>query len=212
MRSGFLSSRSRLSSDRSAGARSKCSTRAARQASRVAGVAQRVELERDPVGSCRARRAAAPAIAISSTSAAGLRRADDLGVELVELAEAALLRALVAEDGAPGGDLHRHVLLPAVGDEGAADAGGEFGAQGQASRRRDRGTCTSPWRRRRWSRRASGRTLRSPRTPAPRYAGRRRAGARDRTRRPPRGSGRPPRRSCPGCPGPFADPCSSPGH
>ena len=46
-------------------------------------------------------------MAISSTSAAGSAGADDLGVELVELAEAALLRPLVAEGGAAGRDLQR---------------------------------------------------------------------------------------------------------
>ena len=52
----------------------------------------------------------------------GFRGADDLGVELVELAVAALLRALVAEQRPVGGDLQRRVLLPAVGEIGARDA------------------------------------------------------------------------------------------
>ena len=47
----------------------------------------------------------------------GLGGADDLGVELVELAEAALLRALVAEGRALGGELQRRMLLPAFGDD-----------------------------------------------------------------------------------------------
>ena len=46
-----------------------------------------------------------------------LARADDLGVELVELAEAALLRALVAEGGAVGRDLERGELLPAFAED-----------------------------------------------------------------------------------------------
>src|SRR3546814_16761482 len=58
-------------------------------------------------------------------------RADDLGVELVELAEAALLRAFVAEGGAVRHDLQRRELLPAFREIRAADAGGEFGAERQ---------------------------------------------------------------------------------
>ena len=45
-----------------------------------------------------------------------LAGADDLGVELVELAVAALLRPLVAEGGAVGRDLDRRELLPAFAD------------------------------------------------------------------------------------------------
>ena len=55
--------------------------------------------------------------------------ADDLGVELVELAEAALLRPLVAEGRAVRRDLERRILLPALAQIGAADAGGELGPQ-----------------------------------------------------------------------------------
>src|SRR5438309_4598779 len=59
-----------------------------------------------------------------------LARADDLGVELVELAEAALLRPLIAKGRAGGGELERGILLPAFAQIGAADAGGEFRAEG----------------------------------------------------------------------------------
>ena len=58
-----------------------------------------------------------------------LAGADDLGVELVELAEAALLRPLVAERGTVRRDLQRRILLPALAQIGAADAGGELGPQ-----------------------------------------------------------------------------------
>ena len=60
-----------------------------------------------------------------------LARADHLGVDLVELAVAALLRALVAEQRAVGGDLERRILLPAIGEVGARDARGELRAQGE---------------------------------------------------------------------------------
>ena len=149
------------------------------------GIAERVELQRDAV-----RDAELAQQLVGEDEQLHVRRrrirADDLGVELVELAEAALLRALVAEDRAVGGELDRRVLLPAFGEIGAADAGGEFGAQGERGRRRGRGRCTSPWRRCRWSRRSSGRRPRSLRRPGSRRAGRRRAGARDRRRRRPR--------------------------
>src|SRR5438445_3273334 len=56
--------------------------------------------------------------------------ADDLGIELVEFAKAALLRARIAERRAVSRDLERRILLPAFGEIGAADAGGELGAQG----------------------------------------------------------------------------------
>ena len=80
--------------------------------------------------------------------------ADDLGVELVELAEAALLRALVAERRAVGRDLQRRVLLPAFAQIGAADAGGELGPQRDRIPRRGPRSCTFPWTRHRWSRRS----------------------------------------------------------
>jgi len=54
-------------------------------------------------------------------------RADNLGVDLVELAVAALLRAFVAEQRAVRRQLERCVLLPAIGEVGARDPGGEFG-------------------------------------------------------------------------------------
>ncbi len=60
-----------------------------------------------------------------------LGRADHLGIELVELAEAALLRAFVAEQGPVGGDLERRILLPALAQKSARDARGEFGTQSE---------------------------------------------------------------------------------
>ena len=57
------------------------------------------------------------------------RRADHLGVDLVELAEAALLRALVAEHRTMRGELQRRILLPALGQIRARDAGSEFRTQ-----------------------------------------------------------------------------------
>src|SRR5436305_6810265 len=59
-----------------------------------------------------------------------LARADDFRVELVELAEAALLRPLVPEGRAGCRKLERGILLPAFAQIGAADAGGEFRAEG----------------------------------------------------------------------------------
>ena len=53
---------------------------------------------------------------------------DQLGADLVELAVAAFLRALVAEHRAGVEDFLRQRLRQAVGDEGAADAGGAFGS------------------------------------------------------------------------------------
>ena len=53
----------------------------------------------------------------------------DFGVELVKLAEPALLRAFITEQWAPCGQLQRRQLLPAIFDVGARDAGGEFRAQ-----------------------------------------------------------------------------------
>ena len=56
--------------------------------------------------------------------------ADQLDADLVELAVAAFLRALVAEHRAGVEDFLRQRLGQAVGDQGAADAGGAFGAEG----------------------------------------------------------------------------------
>ena len=55
--------------------------------------------------------------------------ADHFGVELVKLAVATLLRALVPEQRPVRRNLQRRELLPAIGDISARDAGGEFGAQ-----------------------------------------------------------------------------------
>ena len=91
-------------------------------------VAERVELQRHAVGDAQLLE---QLVGHRQQLDIGLRlgRADDLGVELVELAVAALLRALVAEQRAVGRDLERRVLLPAVGQVGARDAGGELGPQ-----------------------------------------------------------------------------------
>ncbi len=90
-------------------------------------VAQRVELERD----------AADAKLGEQLCPEGERfdvrlrfaGADDLGIQLVELAEAALLRALIAEGGAVGRDLERGILLPTFGQIGARDPGRELRPQ-----------------------------------------------------------------------------------
>ena len=93
-------------------------------------VAQRVELQRHPV---RNAQFVQQLIGHHQQLDVGLRfgRADHFGVDLVELAIAALLRALIAEQRAVGGHLQRGELLPAVGQVGAGDPGGEFGPQGQ---------------------------------------------------------------------------------
>ena len=62
--------------------------------------------------------------AITSASAERLGGADQLDVDLVELAVAALLRPLVAEHRAGVEYLLRQRLGQAVGHQGAADAGG----------------------------------------------------------------------------------------
>ena len=92
--------------DRSARWAAKCSTSAAAPRVAAGGIAQRVELQRRR-RRCRARRAAATPRASSLDVGLRLGGADDLGVELVELAEAALLRPLVAEGRAVGRDLQR---------------------------------------------------------------------------------------------------------
>ena len=55
-----------------------------------------------------------------------LARTEDLGIELMELAEAALLRALVAKGGAVRRNLERGMLLPAFGQVGASDPSRKF--------------------------------------------------------------------------------------
>ncbi len=67
--------------------------------------------------------------AITSASASGSVGADQLDVDLVELAVAALLRPLVAEHRAGVENLLRQGLRQAVGDQRAADAGGAFRPQ-----------------------------------------------------------------------------------
>src|SRR6185503_14082663 len=92
------------------------------------GVAEGVELERHALAYPQLLQQLVPE---AQDFYIGLRLggADDLGVELVELAEAALLRPLVAEGRAMGGELERRMLLPAFGEIGAADAGGELGPE-----------------------------------------------------------------------------------
>ena len=57
---------------------------------------------------------------------------DDFRIDLVELAIAPLLRALVTEQRPMRRQLYRGMLLPAIGKKGAGNPGGEFGTQGQA--------------------------------------------------------------------------------
>ncbi len=115
MRSGFFSSRTRLSSLSSIPVR--LEMRDQRRAPGVARlrVAQRVELERDALDAERAQQL------VGEHQQLDVRRrlggAEDLGVELVELAEAALLRTLVAEHRARSDELERRILLPALGDD-----------------------------------------------------------------------------------------------
>ncbi len=58
-----------------------------------------------------------------------LRHADELHVDLVELAEAALLWPLVAEHRSAREELQRQALSETVGDDRAHDAGGVFGPE-----------------------------------------------------------------------------------
>ena len=59
------------------------------------------------------------------------RRAQHLGIQLVELPVPPLLRSLVTEQRPMRRELQRRMLLPAVRDIGTRNPGGEFGAQGQ---------------------------------------------------------------------------------
>ena len=105
MRSGFFSSRSWLSSESSSRWAAKCSISAGPPCVAAFGVAERVELERHAADAELGQQLRPKGENLD----VGLRlgRADDLGVELVELAVAALLRPLVAEGGAMGRDLQR---------------------------------------------------------------------------------------------------------
>src|SRR3546814_10390181 len=96
------------------------------------GVAQGIEQERHPLGDAELLQ---ELVGEGEELDIGERRirADDLGVELVELAEAALLRAFVAEGGAVRHDLQRRELLPAFREISAADAGGEFRSEEHTS-------------------------------------------------------------------------------
>ncbi|PAV93305.1 hypothetical protein WR25_10456 [Diploscapter pachys] len=114
MRIGFFSSRVRLSSDRSPRCASKCATSPARHASRVSASPRQLVRHHQQLDVRR-----------------GLGRAQYLGVDLVELAIAPLLRAFVAEHRTARRDLQRRVLLPAFRQERARDTCGELGPQGQ---------------------------------------------------------------------------------
>ena len=92
-------------------------------------IAQRVELEAHMLGEAeRAQNLGAERDHLDVGER--LRRADHLDVDLVELAQAPLLRPLVAEHRAGAEQLDRQVLAERAGDEGARHAGGVFGAQG----------------------------------------------------------------------------------
>src|SRR5258708_257515 len=58
-----------------------------------------------------------------------LRHADELHVDLMKLAEPALLRPLVPEHRSAREELERQALRQSVGDDRAADAGGIFGPE-----------------------------------------------------------------------------------
>ena len=94
------------------------------------GIAQRVELQRHAVGNAQFVQQL-----IRQHEQFDIRRrfgsTDHFGVDLVELAEAALLRAFVTEHRAVRRDLQGRILLPPLGQIGACDAGGEFRAQRQ---------------------------------------------------------------------------------
>ena len=98
-----------------------------RSAPRLArfGIAERVEFERHPVGDPEL---AQKLVAEAQQLDVGLRfgGANDLGVQLVELAEAALLRPFVPKRRTVGRDLERHILLPSFAQICAADSRGEF--------------------------------------------------------------------------------------
>ena len=106
MRSGFFSSRSRLSSRKVVAMAAEMLDQ--RRPPRIARrrIAERVELERHPAADAEL---GEQLVAHGDDLDVGRRlaRADDLGVELVELAVAALLRPLVAEGGAVGRELDR---------------------------------------------------------------------------------------------------------
>ena len=102
------------------------------RAPRVArlGVAQCVELERHPVGDAELAEQLVGQ-AQQFDIGRGFGGAQYLGVDLVELAIAPLLRPLVTEHRARGDQLQGRKLLPPLGDIGARDSRGEFGAQRQ---------------------------------------------------------------------------------
>ena len=85
----------------------------ARHASRLSASPSVLQLERHAVDAELAEQLAAERDDLDVGG--GLGGADDLGVQLVELAEAALLRPLVAERRAMRRDLQRRKLLPALG-------------------------------------------------------------------------------------------------
>ena len=101
----------------------------------------------------------------SSASASGSSPAEHLGADLVELAVAALLRALAAEHRATVEEPRRRLAAARARSRGRR-ARRLAVASGRSVTRRlvaVDGRSTSPSRRRRWSRRASARTARSAR-------------------------------------------------
>ena len=101
-----------------------------RGAPRIArlGIAERIQLERHPV---RYAEFADQLVREHQQFDIGhrLRRADDFGIDLVELAVTPLLRALIAKDGTVGDQFQRRILLPPLGQKRPRDARREFGPQ-----------------------------------------------------------------------------------
>ncbi len=88
-------------------------------------VAERVELERYAVVNAElAQKLVAERQNFHVRS--GFARANDFGIQLVELPEPPLLRTLIAKSRAVGRKLQRRELLPALAEVGAADAGREL--------------------------------------------------------------------------------------
>src|SRR5699024_4763474 len=89
------------------------------------GIAERVQLERDAIGD-----AELPQQLVAETEQLHIRlrfvRANDLRIELMELAETALLRPFITEGRTGSRHFERRILLPALAQIGAADPGGEL--------------------------------------------------------------------------------------
>ena len=200
MRSGLRSSRARLSSDSADLVPAEVAHQRVAVGSAALLVAERVDFQHGLAGDAE-RLQDIPAAGDHLGVGQRLGRADQLDVDLVELAVAALLRPLVAEHRAGAEHLLRQRLGQPVGHQGAADAGGGFRPQRDRSRRRGPRSCTSPSSPRRRSPRACGRTRGCPRRsawPTRRSRRWRRCGGRC---RPHAGGGAGPRRSGRGCRG-----------